>query len=86
MTFQLLVMWILAGLLAGGMAGLVLKRGGYGWGADIALGLSGALLGSWVFRMLSISPEAGLFAVVVVAFVGATGVIVAQRKLWPTIA
>lgn len=86
MTFQLLVMWILAGLLAGGMAGLVLKRGGYGWAADIALGLSGALLGSWVFRMLSISPEAGLFAVVVVAFVGASGVIVAQRKLWPTIA
>ncbi|MGH7266325.1 MAG: GlsB/YeaQ/YmgE family stress response membrane protein [Candidatus Rokuibacteriota bacterium] len=86
MTFQMLVMWVLAGLLAGGLAGFVLKRGGHGRMADIALGLSGALVGSWMFHMLRISPEAGLFAIVVVAFVGASGVIVAQRKIWPTIA
>ncbi len=46
------------------------------------LGLVGSMLGSLIFRVLGVSPEAGIAVLVVVAFVGAAIVIVAQRKLW----
>ncbi len=86
MTFDVSLIWVLGGLLASGLAGFVLKRGGYGLITDIGLGLGGSLVGSLIFRALGISPEAGLFAMVVVAFVGAAGVIAVQRTMWPTIA
>lgn len=86
MTFHVSLIWALGGLLASGLAGCVLKRGGYGLIADIGLGLGGSLVGSLILRALGISPEAGLFAMVVVAFVGAAGVLVVQRTMWPTTA
>ena len=82
MSFTMFVTWVLAGLLAGVLAGLVMKRGGYGLRWDIILGL----VGSWIFLALGISPEAGMLTTAVVAFVGAAIPIVAQRKVWPTIA
>jgi uncharacterized membrane protein YeaQ/YmgE (transglycosylase-associated protein family) len=82
MTFEIFVMWVLGGLLAGGLAGFALKRGGYGLMGDIILGLGGGVVGSWIFRAVGTSPEAGPFVMVVVAFVGAAGLIVAQRKMW----
>lgn len=86
MTFEMAVMWVLGGLLGGGLAGFVLKRGGYGLLGDMILGLGGAVIGSWIFRALGIAPEAGLFAMVIVALAGAAALITAQRKLWPTVA
>jgi uncharacterized membrane protein YeaQ/YmgE (transglycosylase-associated protein family) len=47
--------------------------------ADIGLGLGGSLVASVILRALEVSPEAGLFAMLVVAFVGAAGVLVLQR-------
>ena len=82
MTLELFAMWVLVGLLAGWLAGFVMKGGGYGLIGDIALGLVGSLLGSWLFRALGVSAGAGLFAAVVVAFIGAVIVIGAQRMIW----
>jgi uncharacterized membrane protein YeaQ/YmgE (transglycosylase-associated protein family) len=48
----------------------------------MSLGLVGSIVGSWIFQALGVSPEAGLVVLVVVAFVGAALVIVAQRKVW----
>ena len=86
MTFETLVMWMLGGLLAGGLAGFVLRGGPYGMIGDLSLGLAGGVVGTWIFRALGISPDAGLFVMVVVAFVGAAILIIAQRKIWPVIA
>jgi uncharacterized membrane protein YeaQ/YmgE (transglycosylase-associated protein family) len=86
MTFHVSLIWALGGLLASGLAGCVLKRGGYGLIADIGLGLGGSLVGSLILRALGISPDAGLFVMVVVAFVGAAGMLVVQRTMWPTTA
>jgi len=82
MTLELFVMWVLVGLLAGWLAGFVMKGGGYGLIGDIVLGLVGSLLGSWIFRALGVSAGAGLFMAVVVAFIGAVLVIGAQRMIW----
>lgn len=82
MDLELLAMWVVVGLLAGWLAGFVMKGGGYGLFGDIVLGLVGSLLGSWIFRALGIAVSAGLFMAVVVAFVGAVLVIGAQRVIW----
>lgn len=84
MTFNVSLIWALGGLLASGLAGRVLERGGYGLITDVGLGLGGSLVGSLILRALGISPEVGLMAVV--AFVGAGGVLVVQRTMWPTTA
>jgi uncharacterized membrane protein YeaQ/YmgE (transglycosylase-associated protein family) len=82
MNLELFAMWMLVGLLAGWLAGFVMKGGGYGLAGDIVLGLVGSLLGSWIFRALGVNVSAGLFMAVVVAFVGAVLVIGAQRMIW----
>ncbi len=86
MNVYMFAMWVLVGLFAGVLAGAVMKRGGYGLRWDIILGLAGSIVVSWIFQALGVSPGAGLIVVAVVAFVGAFIPIVAQRKIWPTIA
>lgn len=87
MTFDMFVVWVLMGLLAGWLAGFRLKVGPYGLIGDLVLGVVGSVVGSGIFRILGILPGAGMFVTAVVAFVGAASVLVAQRKLWhrPTV-
>ncbi len=82
MNLGIFAMWVLMGLMAGWLARIVMKGGGYGLIGDIALGLVGSIVASVIFRGLEISPGAGLFVLAVVAFVGAAVAIVAQRQFW----
>lgn len=84
MSFGMFVTWVLVGALAGVLAGLVVKRGGYGLKNDIILGLVGSIGAGWIFRAVGVFPEAGIVATAFVAFVGAAVLLVAQRKLRPT--
>lgn len=63
--------WIIVGLVAGWLAGLVMKGGGYGVLVDIILGLVGGLLGGWLFGQLGIWPAGGMIGSIIVAFIGA---------------
>lgn len=40
--------WIVVGLIAGWLAGRVMRAGGYGLIGDIIVGIVGALLGGWI--------------------------------------
>lgn len=82
MNLGMFAMWVFVGLAAGRLAGFVMKSGGYGLKGDLILGLIGSILGSWLFWALDFSPEAGLFVLVGVAFIGAAIMIIAQRKIW----
>jgi uncharacterized membrane protein YeaQ/YmgE (transglycosylase-associated protein family) len=82
MSFFIFVGWVLAGLLAGVVAGLVVKHGGYGLKGDVYLGLAGSIGGSWLLRMAGAAPS-GVFAGAVVAFIFAAVLIGAQRKFRP---
>ncbi len=86
MNFAMFAMLVLVGALAGWLAGFVMERGGYGLRWDIILGLTGSLVGSWMFWVVGVSPGAGLALVAVVAFVGAAILIIAQRRIYPGIA
>ena len=82
MEFGMFVSWVIVGLLAGWLAGIVMKDGGYGLIGDLVLGVVGSVLGGSVFRALGVSAGVGLVPTVLVAFVGAVIVLVAQRKVW----
>ncbi len=66
-----LIWWIVVGLIAGWLAGKVMKGGGFGVIMDIILGMVGAVVGGWLFGMLGVGIGGGLIGSIVVAFVGA---------------
>ena len=82
MNLGMFATWVVVGLAAGWLARFVMKSGGYGLKEDLMLGLIGSIVGSWLFWAIGVSPDAGLFLLVLVAFLGAAIAIVAQRKLW----
>ena len=73
---------VLVGLVAGWLAQLVMKGGGYGLMGDVVLGIGGSFVGAWLFHVLGIGPASGWFAMVAGAFVGAVALIYAQRLLF----
>ena len=77
------VMWVLVAVLAGLLAGFVMQRGSYGRGWDVILGLIGSVVVSWLFQSQWVAPDPGLVAGILVAAVGAAGLIVAQRTIFP---
>ena len=78
---QGLIYWIVVGLIAGWLAGKVMKGGGYGILIDIVLGILGGVLGGWLFGMLGISAGGGLIGGIIVAFVGAVILVWITRLL-----
>jgi uncharacterized membrane protein YeaQ/YmgE (transglycosylase-associated protein family) len=66
-----LLWWILIGLVAGFLAGKVMRGGGFGTLMDILIGMAGGVLGGWLFNMLGLYPSGGIIASIFVAFVGA---------------
>ena len=44
--------WIVLGIVAGWLAGLVMRGGGYGIIGDIILGILGAIVGGWLTGLL----------------------------------
>jgi uncharacterized membrane protein YeaQ/YmgE (transglycosylase-associated protein family) len=75
------ITWIVVGLIAGWLAGQVMKGGGYGVLVDIILGILGGVLGGWVFGLVGIWPGGGVIGAIIVAFVGAVILVAISRAL-----
>jgi uncharacterized membrane protein YeaQ/YmgE (transglycosylase-associated protein family) len=75
------IYWLLVGLIAGWLAGKVMKGGGYGVLVDILLGIVGGIVGGWVFGALGIWPGGGIIGSILVAFVGAVILVWITRLL-----
>jgi uncharacterized membrane protein YeaQ/YmgE (transglycosylase-associated protein family) len=75
-----MIWWIVVGLIAGWLAGQVMKGGGYGVLADIVLGILGGIFGGWLFGKLGIG-AGGTIGSIVVAFVGAVILVGITRLL-----
>ena len=69
------------GLIAGWLAGVVMKGGGYGILIDILLGLVGGIIGGWLFGALGIFPGGGVLGSIIVAFVGAVVLVALTRAM-----
>ena len=77
-----IVTLLVVGLVAGLLASLAVGGVGYGILGDIAIGIVGAFLGSWLFGALNIQvPIAGLGGTIFVAFIGAVVLLLLLRVL-----
>ena len=75
------VWFVLIGLVAGWLAGTLMKGGGFGVIGDIAVGVLGALLGGFLFSSLGLSAGGGLLGAVIVATIGAIVLIFLLRLI-----
>src|SRR5581483_11306515 len=66
-----LLIILLVGAIAGWIAGLIVKGTGFGLVADIALGIVGAFIGSWLLPKFGVRIGAGLTTQIIVAVIGA---------------
>jgi uncharacterized membrane protein YeaQ/YmgE (transglycosylase-associated protein family) len=76
-----IIAWLVVGLIAGWLAGLVMKGGGYGVVGDIVIGIVGAFVGGFVFSLITGGGTAGFWGSIAVAFVGAVILIAIVRAL-----
>jgi uncharacterized membrane protein YeaQ/YmgE (transglycosylase-associated protein family) len=74
-----LLWWLLVGLIAGFLAGKVMKGQGYGILMDILVGIVGSILGGFLFGLIGIV-AVGFIGSIVVAFAGAVILIWLVRR------
>ena len=75
-----LVWFLLVGLVAGWLAGKVTKGSGYGVVGDIVIGVLGAFVGGFLFRLVGISAY-GTIGSIIVATIGAVVLVWVVRAL-----
>jgi uncharacterized membrane protein YeaQ/YmgE (transglycosylase-associated protein family) len=75
-----IIAWLVVGLIAGWLAGRVMRGGGYGVVGDIAVGLIGSFLGGVLMGFFG-GGAYGFWGSVVVAFIGACVLIVLVRVI-----
>jgi len=80
MSLTGLIWFLLIGLIAGWLAGRVMRGGGFGVIGDMIVGVIGALLGGWLFGVLGIA-AGGLIVAIITAFVGAVILILLLRLI-----
>jgi uncharacterized membrane protein YeaQ/YmgE (transglycosylase-associated protein family) len=65
-----IIAWLVVGLIAGWLAGLMMKGGGYGLLGDLILGLIGSFVGGLLLSFF-VEGAAGFWGSILVAFLGA---------------
>ena len=72
MDAQGVIVWLIVGAIAGWLAGIVVKGGGFGLIGDIIVGIIGAFIAGWLLPMINFPAIDGPFVSSVVdAFIGA---------------
>jgi uncharacterized membrane protein YeaQ/YmgE (transglycosylase-associated protein family) len=75
------VWFIVVGLVAGWLAGKLMRGGGFGLLGDIVVGILGALLGGWLFGRFGVAMGGGLIGAIIVATIGAIVLIFLVRLI-----
>ena len=71
MDIQSIIIWIIVGAIAGWLAGMVVKGGGFGLIGDIVVGIVGAIIAGWLLPQIGIAIGSGIIAAIIDAFIGA---------------
>src|SRR5437763_16290440 len=64
------IWWLVVGLIAGFLASVIMRGGGYGVIGDIVVGLVGALIGGFLANLLGLGAS-GPVGAIIIAFIGA---------------
>ena len=71
-----LLIWIISGIVAGWLAGLIVRGYGFGCLGDFVVGLLGGVIGGWLFSGLGLFPGSWLGEILVAAIGGVILVVV----------
>lgn len=71
MATENLLVFLLIGIIAGFLAGKIMKGSGFGVLGDLVVGIVGAVLGGWLFGTLGVGIGGGIIAEIIVATIGA---------------
>ena len=78
-----LIAWLIIGGIAGWLAGVIMKGGGFGIFGDIVVGIIGAVIGGFLAGLIGIHIGSGLISSIITATAGAALLIFILRKLNP---
>jgi uncharacterized membrane protein YeaQ/YmgE (transglycosylase-associated protein family) len=81
MDVQALIIWLIVGAIAGWLAGMVVKGGGYGLIGDIIVGIVGGLIAGWLLPQIGIVIGGGFVATIINAFIGAVILLIVLRLI-----
>jgi uncharacterized membrane protein YeaQ/YmgE (transglycosylase-associated protein family) len=76
---QSLLVILVVGIVAGWLAGKVMRGGGFGLIGDLVVGLIGAFIGDWLLPQLGIHLGVGIVALIINAFIGAVVLLLILR-------
>ena len=74
-----IIIWLIIGGVAGWLAGLIVRGGGYGIIGDIVVGILGSLIFGWLFGALGLGLGSGIVGSIIAAAIGAVILILALR-------
>lgn len=74
MGIESIIVWLIVGAIAGWLAGLIVKGGGFGLLGNIVIGIVGAVVAGWLLPQLGINLGTGIVRAIINAAIG--GVIV----------
>lgn len=81
MDAQGIIIWLIVGAIAGWLAGMVVKGGGFGLIGDIIVGIIGALIAGWLLPQIGIVIGGGIIAQIIDAFIGAVILLIILRLI-----
>jgi uncharacterized membrane protein YeaQ/YmgE (transglycosylase-associated protein family) len=71
MGLEAILIFLLVGAIAGWLAGLIVRGGGFGLIGDIVVGIVGAFIAGWLLPRLGISIGGGIVGSIINATIGA---------------
>jgi uncharacterized membrane protein YeaQ/YmgE (transglycosylase-associated protein family) len=81
MSNESLLVIVVVGLVAGWLAGVLIRGSGFGLVGDVIVGWLGALIGNWLLPRLDIHLGTGVVAMIVNALIGAVLLLLVIRVL-----
>jgi uncharacterized membrane protein YeaQ/YmgE (transglycosylase-associated protein family) len=76
-----IIAWLVIGAVAGWLAGVLVKGGGFGLLVDILVGIVGAFIGGWLAGLFGIGISGGIVASIVTATIGAAVLLLVLRLI-----
>jgi uncharacterized membrane protein YeaQ/YmgE (transglycosylase-associated protein family) len=76
------IVWLIVGAIAGWLAGMVVKGGGFGLIGDIVVGIVGSIIAGWLLPQIGFPLIGGTFiGAIIDAFIGAVILLVIIRLI-----
>jgi uncharacterized membrane protein YeaQ/YmgE (transglycosylase-associated protein family) len=81
LSTQSILVILIVGLVAGWLAGQIVRGGSMGLIGDLAIGIVGALIGSWLLPSIGLVLGTGILAAIVNATIGAVILLLVIRLI-----